>query len=170
MVCIWEAPAGAEFILSEGCFGAFEGTLGFPIHRFFVISPRFAIVLVVEKHENLRDKEGRVWVSLFGDELHVHPETIYKKGPPPKDFDPAIHSTPKDVFKFQRIVIPKEEVYKVNGIVLDGRRQCLTYKSSASMYKSLCYYDKVKKNMFEIRNDYSILRRKLFSDLNRTHP
>ncbi|KAG0313709.1 hypothetical protein BGZ97_009974 [Linnemannia gamsii] len=169
IVCIWEAPAGSEFILSEGCFGSFEGAPGFRFHRFFVVSPRFAIVLVNKKYVDHRAKGGCYWVSLFGDKLHAYPETIYENGPPPKDFDPAIHSTPKDVFKFQRIVIPKEEVYKVNGILLDARLQCLTYKSSASMCKSLRYYEKVKMKMFDNRHDYSTLRRTLFSDLNRTH-
>ncbi|KAK3818261.1 MAG: hypothetical protein JOS17DRAFT_382955 [Linnemannia elongata] len=170
IACIWQAETGSEFILSEGCFGAFEGGPGIWFHNFFIVSPRFAIVLVNRLYLAQRTKEKPLWTSMFGDNLHVFPETVYKKGPPPMDFDFATHSTPDDVFTYRRIVVPKEEVYKVNSIFLDDRRQFLTYKSAVSMYKSLRYYDKVKEKLFHTCHDYSILRRKLFSDLNRTHP
>ncbi|KAG0247690.1 hypothetical protein BG011_001061 [Mortierella polycephala] len=170
IACIWQAEAGSEFILSQGCFGAWEGGTGIWFHNFFIVSPRFAIVLVNRLYLADRIKKKPLWTSLFGDKLHVFPETDYKKGPPSKDFDLATHSAPEDVFKYKRIVVPKEDVYKVNAILLDDRHQFLTYKSNASMYKSLRYYDKVKKEMFHDCHDYSILRRKLFSDLNRTHP
>ncbi|KAG0010175.1 hypothetical protein BGZ80_001709 [Entomortierella chlamydospora] len=173
IICIWQAEAGSEFILHEGCFGAWEGDIGIMFHNFFIVSPRFAIVLVNRLYLAERDKKKPRWTSLFGDELHVFPETEYKKGPPPRDFDLAdlaTHFSPDDVFKYKRIVISKEDVYKVNAISLDSRRQFLTYKSNVSMYKSLRYYDKVKKEKFHEWHDYPILRRKLFSELNRTHP
>ncbi|KAF9162986.1 hypothetical protein BGX21_010434 [Mortierella sp. AD011] len=171
IVCIWQAEAGSEFILSEGCFGAWERDIGIRFQHFFIISPQFAIVLVNKLYLTERDKKKPHWTSLFGDKLHVFPETDYKKGPPPRSSDLATlatHFTPDDVFKYKRIV--KEDVFKFNAISLDSRRQFLTYKSNVSMYKSLCYYDKVKKEKFHEWHDYSILRRKLFSDLNRTHP
>ncbi|KAG0034134.1 hypothetical protein BGZ82_005862 [Podila clonocystis] len=170
IACIWQAETGSEFILSEACFGAWEGDTGIWFHNFFIVSPRCAIVLVNRLYLAERIKKKPRWTSLFGDKLHVFPETDYKKGPLSKDFDLATHSTPDDVFKYKRIVVPKEDVYKVNAILLDDRRQFLTYKSNVSMYKSLRYYDKVKNEMFHTCHDYSILRRKLFSDLNRTHP
>ncbi|KAK3824059.1 MAG: hypothetical protein J3R72DRAFT_390811, partial [Linnemannia gamsii] len=45
-VCVWQADEGSEFILSDNCFGAFEGNKGIPFHSFFIVSPRYAIVLV----------------------------------------------------------------------------------------------------------------------------
>ncbi|KAG9071680.1 hypothetical protein KI688_005893 [Linnemannia hyalina] len=170
IACIWQAETGSEFILSAGGFGAWEGQPGIWFHNFFVVSPRFAIVLVSRLYLNERLEKKPGWTSMFGDKLHTYPETDYKKGPPTKDFDFATHSTPDDVFKYKRILVPKEEVYKVNAIFLDDLRQFLTYKSDVSMYKSLRYYDRVKEKKFHNRRDYSILRRKLFSDLNRTHP
>ncbi|KAF9308282.1 hypothetical protein BG003_011334 [Podila horticola] len=170
IACIWQAETGSEFILSEACFGAWEGDTGIWFHNFFIVSPRFAIVLANRLYLTERIKKKPCWTSMFGDKLHVFPETDYKKGPPSKDFDVATHFTPDDVFKYKRIVVPKEDVYKVNAILLDDRRQFLTYKSNVSMYKSLRYYDNVKKEMFHTCHDYAILRRKLFSDLNRTHP
>ncbi|KAF9329428.1 hypothetical protein BG006_007481 [Podila minutissima] len=161
IACIWQAEAGSEFILFEGCFGVWDGDTGIWFHNFFIISPRFAIVLVNELYLTERMKEKPRWTSLFGDSLHAFPETNYKKGPLPKDFDLETlfyHSTPDDVFKYKRIVVPKEDVYKVNGIFLDARRKFLTYKSTVSMYKSLRYHDKVKKHMFQDCLDYSVLR------------
>ncbi|KAG0374979.1 hypothetical protein BGX24_009692, partial [Mortierella sp. AD032] len=72
---------------------------------------------------------------------------------------------------YRRIVIPKEDVYKVNSIFLDSRRKSLTYKSSVNMLKSLRFYDKVKsdKVLFTYKHNYTILKSKLFADLNRTH-
>ncbi|KAF9964177.1 hypothetical protein BGZ70_006824 [Mortierella alpina] len=173
IVCVWQAEAGSEFILSEGCFGAWEGAPGIWFHNFFIVSPRCAIVLVSRIYLEQRTQKKPCWTSMFGDKLHAYPRTVYKKGPPPKDLNflnLEPFSTPDDVFKYKRIVIPKEEVYKVNSIFLDARQESLTYKSPVSMYKSLRYYDKVKRVLFHECHDYSILRRKLFSDLNRTHP
>ncbi|KAG0309424.1 hypothetical protein BGZ98_002612 [Dissophora globulifera] len=173
IACIWQAEAGSEFILSERCFGTFEGYTGIWIHNFFIVSPRFAIVLVNKVYMNQRIEKISLLNSSFGDKLHVFPETDYKNGPPSKDFDLMTHFTPDDVFTYKRIVVPKEDVFRVNAIVLDSRRQFLTYKSNVSMYKSLRYYDKIKKEekgMFPDSHDYSILKRKVFSDLNRTHP
>ncbi|KAF9564330.1 hypothetical protein EC968_004570 [Mortierella alpina] len=173
IACVWQAEEGSEFILSEGCFGSWEGAPGIWFHNFFVVSPQFAIVLVNKLFMNDQTKEKPLWSSMFGNDLHAFPETVYKNGPPPKDlnmFNLPDFATPDDVFKYKRIVIPKEEVYKVNSIFLDARDEFLTYKSNVSMYKSLRYYDKVKRVMFHDCHDYSILRRKLFSDLNRTHP
>ncbi|KAF8947213.1 hypothetical protein BGZ47_009936 [Haplosporangium gracile] len=170
IACIWQAETGSEFILSEGCFGAYEGDVGIWFHNFYIVSPRFAIVLVNRLYLAERMKKNPRWTSMFGDNLDVFPTTDYKKGPPPKDFDPEIHFAADDVFTYRRIVVPKEDVYKVNSIFLDDRRHFLTYKSSVSMYKTLRYYDKVKEELFHTCHDYSILRRQLFSDLNRTHP
>ncbi|OAQ31018.1 hypothetical protein K457DRAFT_124722 [Linnemannia elongata AG-77] len=167
---IWQAETGSEFILSEGCFGAWEGDSGAWIHNFFVVSPRFAIVLVKLFYLDDRLKKRPRRASWFGDELHDIPDIVYKKGRPSKDTDPATHWSPDDVFKFKRIIVPKEDIYKVNAILLDDRREFLTYKSDVSMYKSLRYYDKIKKGMFPNCYDYSTLKGQLFSDLNRTHP
>ncbi|KAF9299145.1 hypothetical protein BGZ88_000659 [Linnemannia elongata] len=169
IACIWQAEIGSEFILSEGCFGAWEGVPGAKFHHFFIVSPRFAIVLVNRLYLEERHTENPSRASMFGDNLHVFPETVYKNGPPSESFDFATNSTPDDVSKYERIVVPKEDVYKVNAILLDDRRESLTYKSDVSMYKSLRYYDKVKKDMFHSFHDYSTLKGQLFSDLNRTH-
>ncbi|KAG0260962.1 hypothetical protein BGZ95_004324, partial [Linnemannia exigua] len=167
----WIIEASAEDIVMEYHKAAeARANPGIWFHNFFVVSPRFAIVLVNRLYLEERDKKEPRWTSMFSDQLHVFPETVYKKGRPSKDFNLATHATPDDVFKYKRIIVPKDEVYKVNSILLDDRRQFLTYRSNVSMYKTLRYYDKVKKTLFHDCHDYSILRRNLFSALNRTHP
>ncbi|KAG0271311.1 hypothetical protein BGZ95_000889 [Linnemannia exigua] len=174
-VCVWQAEEGSEFILSDNCFGAFEGDNGVPFHNFFIVSPRYAIVLVNQFY--MRTPGMMAMMSLrkswFSEKLHLTPQTVYVKGSPPLQGGYALqaHFSPNDMFKYKRIVVPKEDVYKVNSIFLDCRRKSLTYKSAVSMFKSLRFYDKVKSDefLFTYEHDYTILKGKLFADLNRTH-
>lgn len=168
-VCIWEAEEGSEFILSESCFGSFEGDIGICFHNFFIVSPRYAIVLVKREYMFGKMDMFPVRKSWFSEILHASPDTVYVNGPPPPNFDYKKHFTPNDIFKYKRIKAPKRDVFLVNSIFLDARHKYLSYKSSASMLKCLRYYDKVKTEMFPNRHDYSILKRQLFNDLNRTH-
>ncbi|KAG0366378.1 hypothetical protein BGX24_003716 [Mortierella sp. AD032] len=173
-VCVWQAQEGSEFILSDNCFGAFEGDNGLPFHNFFIVSPRYAIVLVNQFYMHTPGMLARSFKkSWFSEKLHLSPQTVYKKGPPPPLRGIALkaHFSPDDVFKYRRIVVPKQDVYKVNSIFLDCRRKSLTYKSTVCMLKSLRFYDKVKSDevLFTYEHDYTILKRKLFADLNRTH-
>ncbi|KAF9586266.1 hypothetical protein BGW38_007670 [Lunasporangiospora selenospora] len=172
IACIWQAEKGSEFILTEGCYGAWDGDVGIQYHHLFIVSSRFAIVLVNKVYLEERTKRNLRYISWFGDHLHTHPVTEYKNEPLPENFNIKTdysHLATDDVFKYKRIVVPKEDVYRVNSISIDDNPQTLTYKSSISMYKSLRYYDKVKEDLFHDCIDYSSLRRKLFSDLNRTH-
>jgi len=168
-VCIWEAEEGSEFILSEGCFGSFEGDMGISFHNFFVVSPKYAIVLVRRDYMFGTMDILPLRKSWFSETLHANPETVYVKGPPPENFDSKKHFTPNDIFKYRRVKAPKRDVFLVNSIFLDSRRKFLSYKSSASMLKCLRYYDKVKPKMFPNGYSYSLLKRQLFNDLNRTH-
>ncbi|GJJ72817.1 hypothetical protein EMPS_05175 [Entomortierella parvispora] len=168
-VCIWEAEEGSEFILSESCFGSFEGDGGVCFHNFFVVSPRYAIVLVRRDYMYGTMDTLPLRKSWFSESLHANPETVYVKGPPLRNFTVESHYTPNDIFKYTRIKVPKQDVFLVNSIFLDARRKFLTYKSSASMLKCLRFYDKVKHDKFLYKYDYSILKRQLFNDLNRTH-
>jgi len=121
IACIWQAEAGTEFILSDSCFGSWEGGPGIWYHNFFVVSPRFAIVLVNKMYMFERLEKNPRWTSMFDDSLHDFPETEYKKDFSPSDYNPATDFTLEDVFKYKRIVVPKETVFKVNSITLDNR-------------------------------------------------
>ncbi|KAF8933294.1 hypothetical protein BGZ47_010931 [Haplosporangium gracile] len=166
LMCIWQAEEGSEFILSEGCFGAWEGDSRDPFHTFYIVSPRYAIVLVnrLRPWDLATQLPFRSW---FEGDIHPNPETVYTKGPPPSNFTPD-HFSPTDVFKYKRVVVPKEDVYFVNSIFLDARRECLTYKSNLSMYRSIQYYDKMKRyrpDLFNNGHDYTLLKRKLVADM-----
>ncbi|KAG0250950.1 hypothetical protein DFQ27_009119 [Actinomortierella ambigua] len=167
-VCVWEAEEGSEFILSNNCFGTFERRMSMDIHRFYVVSPRYAIVLVNRECIVGTMKSMASKMSWFRDRLRPVPLAVYKKRPDPtspSDF------TPDDVFKYQRGAASKRDVHLVNSILLDTRPKYLTFKSSLAMYKTLRYYDEIKHdwNMFECPHDYSHLKRELFADMNRTH-
>ncbi|KAK3844646.1 MAG: hypothetical protein J3R72DRAFT_521711 [Linnemannia gamsii] len=170
-VCIWQAEEGSEFILSDNCFGAFESDKGYSFHDFFIVSPRYAIVLVSRMYMLPNIDVLPLRKSWFSEKLHSNSETVYAKGPLPKNVVLKDHYSPDDVLKYRRIVVPKQDVYKVNSILLDCRSKSLTYKSPVNMLKSLRFYDRVKSNkvLFTFEYDYTILKRKLFADLNRTH-
>ncbi|KAG0351686.1 hypothetical protein BGX24_007791, partial [Mortierella sp. AD032] len=102
-VCIWQAEEGSEFILTDNCFGAFEGDKGCCFHNFFIVSPRYAIVLVNRLYMWNMMGELPFRKSRFSEKLHANPEAVYAKGPLPKDFDDSDFS-PDDVFKYRRIV------------------------------------------------------------------
>ncbi|KAG0308132.1 hypothetical protein BGZ98_008882 [Dissophora globulifera] len=163
-VCIWEAPEGTEFILTDNCFGCYEGFMGIVFHSFFIVSPKYAVVLVNRLYmwHDLRDLRESWFIDF-----HANPEAIYsKKGatdPDPEDF------TPDDVFKYRRILLPKQKVWLVNSIFLDARQRHISHKSDAALYRSLLFYDKKKKVFFPNRHDYSDLKHKLFAEMNRTH-
>lgn len=169
-MCIWQAEKGSEFILSEGCIGAWEGDRMDPFHTFYVVSPRYCIVLVnrLELWSLARHLPFRSW---FEGDIHAFPETVYKKGLLPSAPNVDFFS-PEDVFKYRRIIVPKEDVYFVNSIFLDAREKCQTYNSNVSMYKTLRYYHimkTIRPDLFKNEHDYSVLRRKLVADMNRTH-
>ncbi|KAF9092686.1 hypothetical protein BGX27_001757 [Mortierella sp. AM989] len=163
-VCVWEAQEGSEFIMSDNGFGCFEGDKGFFFHTFYIVSPKYAIVLANRGYMSDLFKEFPFRKSWF-EEFHPFPETVYKnkKMESPKDF------TPDDVFKYRRVLIPRKKVWLVNSIFLDERRKYISHRSNASMFKTLKFYDKNKDKMFIHKHDYSILKRQLFDEMNRTH-
>ncbi|KAG0001464.1 hypothetical protein BGZ79_004623 [Entomortierella chlamydospora] len=165
-VCIWQAPEGSEFILTDNCFGCYEGPMGITLHFIYVISPQYAVVLANRSFMSSVPYDEITEMSLFKDHgLHVDPSCVYVKKCPRSHED----YTPEDVFKYRRIVIPKQKVWLVNGVFLDAAHKSVTYKSDASMYRSLLFYDKNKKKVRWIGRDYSRLKRKLFAEMNRTH-
>ncbi|KAG0360165.1 hypothetical protein BC939DRAFT_463355 [Gamsiella multidivaricata] len=164
-VCIWHAEEGSEFILSNTSFGSFEGDMGVNFHSFFVVSPEYAVVLISRLYMNGQMEMLPLRKSWFGKELRAFPDAVYMNENPKSQDD----FTKDDVFKYRRIVVPKQKVYLVNSILLDSRDKYITYKSSPSMYKSLLYYDKHKGELFHNQYDYSILKRKVFAEMNRTH-
>ncbi|KAF9933393.1 hypothetical protein FBU30_005602 [Linnemannia zychae] len=168
-VCVWKAEEGSEFILSNSCFGCFDGEYSGHFHNFFVVSPQYAIILVSPEQTDEYRMNPRSQTLSFGDQFNAPPEVKFKKGSPPRDFIPSTFFTPHDVFNYKTVVIPKNEVYNINCIFMDSQNRRLTYKSSVSMYKSLLYYNKTIALSFQRRHDYSTLKKRLLSELNRIH-
>ncbi|KAF9567076.1 hypothetical protein EC968_003510 [Mortierella alpina] len=164
-VCVWQAQEGSEFILTDNCFGCFEGHNGVNFHNFFVVSPQYAVVLVNRLYMWGGLEQLPLRTSWFGEELHANPVCDYVK----KNVRGAEDYCPNDVFKYRRIVVPKDKVWLVNSIFLDARHKYITYRSTAGMLKTLAYYNKHKNAKFANRYDYSALKRHLAAEINRTH-
>ncbi|KAF9990170.1 hypothetical protein BGZ75_003296 [Mortierella antarctica] len=164
-VCIWQAQEGSEFILTDNCFGCFEGHNGVNFHNFFVVSPQYAVVLVNRLYMWGGMEQLPLRTSWFGEELHANPGCDYVK----KNVQSAEDYAPNDVFKYRRIVVPKDKVWLVNSIFLDARHKHITYRSTVGMIKTLAYYNKHKHALFANKYDYSALRRHLAAEINLTH-
>ncbi|KAG0001463.1 hypothetical protein BGZ80_009358 [Entomortierella chlamydospora] len=164
-VCIWQAPKGSEFILTDNCFGCYEGPVGITLHIFFVISPEYVVVMA---HRAFMTGSGPLSGFLEGSwfkDFHASPDCVHAK----KNVRSLDDFTPEDVFKYRRIVIPKEKVWLVNSIFLDARHKFISHKSDAALYRSLVLYEKDEEKLFKNKHDYSVLKRKLFVEMNRTH-
>ncbi|KAF9421501.1 hypothetical protein BGZ76_003966 [Entomortierella beljakovae] len=164
-LCIWQAPEGSEFIITDNCFGCFEGHGPITFHHFYVVSPKYAVVMV-NRSDMDRVNIGPLSIPLrksWFEEFHLFPGCDYMNN------NGIEGASPDDVFRYQRIVIPKKKVYLVNSIFLDSRHKSISYKSKGSLYRTLKYYDEVKETMFHHRYDYSDLKKKLFVEMNRTH-
>ncbi|KAF9195665.1 hypothetical protein BGZ49_003012, partial [Haplosporangium sp. Z 27] len=106
-VCIWEAPEGSEFILTDNGFGNYEGPGGITLHNFFVISPRYVVVLSQRGFMQGSETDEILMSSWFQD-LHTkedNPVCEYVKENPKNHED----FSPEDIFRYKRIVIPKEK-------------------------------------------------------------
>ncbi|KAI8595542.1 hypothetical protein EDD21DRAFT_390964 [Dissophora ornata] len=169
-VCIWEAQEGSEFILTDNSFGCYEKHDSVVVHNFFIISPKYAVVLV--KRSCMIPPGAKRQKGSWSENIHANPEVVYAnkntRNMKTGMVNPELLS-PDDVFKYRRIVVPKQRVWFVNSIFLDVKNKYISYKSDGAMYRTLKYYDRNKKELFDNRYDYSILKRKLFLEMNRTH-
>ncbi|KAG9323400.1 hypothetical protein KVV02_002550 [Mortierella alpina] len=138
---------------------------GVNFHNFFVVSPQYAVVLVNRLYMWGGMEQLPLRTSWFGEELHANPGCDYVKKECSKREDYA----PNDVFKYRRIVVPKDKVWLVNSIFLDARHKHITYRSTVGMIKTLAYYNKHKHALFANKYDYSAPKRHLAAEINRTH-
>ncbi|ORZ07537.1 hypothetical protein BCR41DRAFT_399686 [Lobosporangium transversale] len=102
--------------LTDKCFGAFEDENAIHFHNFYVVSPKYIVILVNCLYMWDLIKTVGLRKSWSGGELHANSVVIYTK----KSMRGAEDFTPTDVFKYKRIVVPKEKVYLGNSIILGG--------------------------------------------------
>ncbi|KAF8073333.1 hypothetical protein FPV67DRAFT_1620392 [Lyophyllum atratum] len=107
----WEAPEGTEFILGQNGFGLWEGN-SFPLskmHRLFVVSPRFAVVLRQKKMlpGNLRNQP---FLNTDFKDIKQEPAriTLAAQG---KESD-------ADLFAFRITRLTKAQMQAFNSVVL----------------------------------------------------
>ncbi|ORZ07539.1 hypothetical protein BCR41DRAFT_360166 [Lobosporangium transversale] len=132
-VCVWQAEEGPEFILTDKCSVGFEGEDAIHFHSFYVVSPKYMVVLVnrlymwdLMKTTGLR-KSCHIYEKAMGD---------------PKGF------TPIDMLKYSSVAVLKEKVYLCNSILLDASPKCIAYRPNVPKYRSLSYYGKTKEDLF----------------------
>jgi len=149
-VSLWEADEGSEFIISDNSFGCFEGVPA--CHYLFVLSPTRMLVLT---H---RDGELVKKYSHFSTIVHDPPKVRYKNKPPQPD--------PSDRFIYSKVRLRKEDVYIVNGILLECASEYITYRSDASLYHSIVFYENNLDKFgsaIGTKRDYSALKKRLNS-------
>lgn len=170
-LCIWEAEEDSEFILTDNCFGAFEGQQpGVVYHYFFIISPKLALVLSNRAYQFNKIREYHKMgfkSSWFPDKYHISPITNYIKNN--INLYNKNHYSPNDEFKYTKIKISKKDVYLINSIFLDASYKYISFLSEKNLYKTIRYYDRIKKEMFDNKKDYVTLKKKLFNYFNRIH-
>jgi Protein of unknown function (DUF4238) len=145
--CIWEAADGEEFIMSSNSFGLWEGVVSmFPgIHRFFVLSPRMAVVLSVnlvrpEVFSELSKDKNLSFFSTLLDVKHNSPIPTYPGGAPTDEKSLAeIIGREEDSFEFKITKLSVPQTREVNAIVLVNVHDegSVTFASKASMLRTL---------------------------------
>lgn len=150
-LAIWEAAPGEEFILSANSFGIFEGSespFG-PIHRFYVISPRIALVLCsvglgfngVDPH--LREHCRQ---SALCDATHKPPKVTDVEDPPEfkdirerREYEAQENRRVNDLMEFEISTLSVEHTHMINAIILGNvnDRGLITFRSEKAMLQTL---------------------------------
>jgi hypothetical protein len=181
-LCVWEAPVDLEFIIGDASFGLAEGCL--PIvtyHWLFPISPKIIIVLCDKSlNESFCKRLLGYPPSIFSDLLNVRPTVKYVKQknsineqtsfiPKVIPGNPHDFMSLSDEFRYKRIIVSKDTVYKINSILLYHSDDLVSYRSVISLMKTLIYFNRNKAKMMLNDKDFKPLQTKLFDLLNYTH-
>ncbi|CAG8457637.1 11959_t:CDS:1 [Diversispora eburnea] len=167
------------------------GSFKFAFHWFYVISPKIMLVLC---HSAFRKENGFEYLykflgfkyhSIFENVPHL-PATVKYVGridssraglKPDNAFDNSfdryinsigLETQPDDKFTFPFVKVNSATVHLVNAIILNEARSDLiiSYVSPSYLYKTIVKYHK---NPRFIKQNFSSLKKKLFTELNKTH-
>lgn len=184
-LCIWKTPEDSEFVITDNSFGIFEGCQpGVYYHKFYVITPNIVIVLSNKAFH----KDGQILgllkkyyemgftKTLFEQCLHDIPTVKYKKEPifayetnniKIKDSSNSFDINDEFTYKIRRI--SKETVNLINCILLDHANDYITFKSEKNLYKTIKYYNKIKKIKINNIKKENLNSMKLGSKINSPH-
>ncbi|RDB19660.1 hypothetical protein Hypma_013266 [Hypsizygus marmoreus] len=144
----WEAPVGTEFVLSSNSFGVWEGFLeaGPVLHRMFVVSPRFAIVL---RHKTMLPEKlvttSPIVRSAFSD-IPLHPAHVQYVNAKER-FAPHIQHE-LDRFTFQVTMLSESQMHVFNAVILEHAGvesdSSITFLSESYMLQTVRAYCSLK--------------------------
>lgn len=150
-LAIWEAAPGEEFIVSENSFGLYEGSdssFG-PTHRFYVISPRVALVLcsIGLGPDGVDPKlRGHCRQSVLWEATHKPPKVRYAKEPPKfgnfrerLEFEAEQNYWEDDMMEFEISTLSTEHTHVVNAIILGNVKEngLITFRSKEALLRTL---------------------------------
>lgn len=123
----WEAADGTEFILSQNSFGLWEGLFGGSrgLHRIYVVSPRFAIVL----RQNIMAQPNSINPLLNTDFIDIEqcPPVITSANAPNDAIPPNTLIQPHrgsddDIFVFTITKLTEKQMQTFNSVILSNVR------------------------------------------------
>lgn len=135
-ICIWKAK-DVEFIITSKCFGIHEGKLPFTYHIFFVLSPKYIIVLSNKCFKKNKEyhiiKNFNMNKSMFPKNIHLYPIE--------KQIDDNKH---ENISEIKIKEIDDKMVYLVNSIFLEEENESITFVSGDNLYESIKFYENCK--------------------------
>lgn len=142
-LCIWEAPDGCEFILTDRCFGSGDVCYNLFYHSFYVISPKIVLVLTNKIFNTTVDTISLLNEFGYGKSIF---DSSYNVVCTIESINDKTYPNDNDKCKFKYIKISKEAVNNINSITLDKKIEYISYKSNKSMYNTLKDYNKNNNN------------------------
>ncbi|KAK0462559.1 uncharacterized protein EV420DRAFT_1525608 [Desarmillaria tabescens] len=168
-LCIWEANAASEFILTSG-FGLWEGIsgIGNHIHRIFVVSPRIAVVLRSVSHvyeggpipvnsSLLKIRQEKPTVKLVnGESAFVFPEGMDQSS----STNWNLFRLPDDLFTFPITKLSLSETDAFNNVLLANVKYdgAITFLGKERMLRTIRVYDHEPVNKYDRQKFISLMR------------
>ncbi|RXW18818.1 hypothetical protein EST38_g7025 [Candolleomyces aberdarensis] len=130
---IWKSHEDSEFVLTNNCYGVWEGTLArsSSLYKIYVISPKITMVLKLNKSIGF---SSELELSTLNDHPLAFPETVYHRGPDAlgnilassEDQIEALQrhlespNSDSDQFTFRINQLTVNQTYLVNQVVLEN--------------------------------------------------
>ncbi|KAH8147186.1 uncharacterized protein LAJ45_08664 [Morchella importuna] len=151
-LAVWEAADCEEFIISNNSFGLWESvSLGdkmYQLHRFYVISPRIAIVLCFVRLRPdippIPEFELMYRESIFWGAPHRSPR-VSKDGQIVGREVGVAGSYEEDIMEYEIVKLSTEFTHRVNAVIMGNARidtGTITFRTPAAMLRTLEAYSR----------------------------
>lgn len=154
-LAIWEAAEGEEFVITDNSFGLVEGVHSpkiptmFPFHRFYVVSPRIALVLCsvclrpdfprghMPMLEEMFERSMLVGAPHKAAKVtNDNGDMVYRDG--------RVETYEEDIMEFEVTRLSMEHTHKVNAIILGNVRNTgtVTFHTPLAILRTLESFSK----------------------------